>query len=148
MRALLWHVSAFRAEVTERGRSSLVEAPEPKVIETADAILVLAAAERMDEPDPARIGALAGEAVAAHAMSLRVERIAVLPFAHLFAELATPQAAVDALDTLVATVRANGLAAERAPFGWFHTLEIRAKGHPLSRVARTWRLDGEKERAG
>lgn len=58
MRALLWHVSALRAEVTERGRSPLVEPPEPAVIETADAVLVLAAAERDDEPDPARVDAL------------------------------------------------------------------------------------------
>ena len=28
-------------------------------------------------------------------------------------------------------------AVTRTPFGWFNTLEIRAKGHPLSRVART-----------
>ena len=25
----------------------------------------------------------------------------------------------------------------RTPFGWFNILDIRAKGHPLSRVART-----------
>ncbi len=142
MRALLWHVSAFRAEVTERGRSALVEPPEPAVIEADDAVLVLAAAEKVDEPDPARVGSLAGEAIASHARQLRVSRVAVLPFAHLFAELASPRAAVDALDALVTTLRANGLAAERAPFGWFHTLDIRAKGHPLSRVARTWRLEG------
>jgi threonyl-tRNA synthetase len=24
----------------------------------------------------------------------------------------------------------------RTPFGWFNTLDIQAKGHPLSRVAR------------
>ncbi len=141
MRALLWHVSAFRAEVTERGRSPLVEPPEPRVIETADALLVLAAAEKGDEPDPGRVGALAGEAIASHARQLRVERVAVLPFAHLFAELATPAAAVEALDAIVATLRRQGLAAERAPFGWFHTLDIHAKGHPLSRVARTFRLE-------
>ncbi len=134
-------MSAFRAEITERGRSALVEAPEPKVIETDDAVLVLAAAEKSDEPDPGKVGALAGKAIASHARALHVQRVAVLPFAHLFADLATAQAAVDALDALVTTLRSRGLAAERAPFGWFRTLDIRAKGHPLSRVAQTWRLE-------
>lgn len=141
MRALLFHVSAFRAEVTERGRSALVEPPEPKVIETGDAVLVLAAAEKADEPDPAGIGSIAAEAIASHARQLRVARVAVLPFAHLFVELATPETAVRSLDALVRVLRERGLDAERAPFGWFHTLDVRAKGHPLSRVARTWRLE-------
>ncbi len=141
MRALLWHVSAFRAEVTERGRSSRVEPPEPKVIATEEAILVLAAAEQADQPDPRRVGSLAGAAIASHARQLGVQRVALLPFAHLFVELAPPETAVAALEATLAALRANGLAAERAPFGWFHTLEIRAKGHPLSRVARTWRLE-------
>jgi len=34
-------------------------------------------------------------------------------------------------------LRSGGLAVVRTPFGWFNTLDIRAKGHPLSRVART-----------
>jgi threonyl-tRNA synthetase len=71
-----------------------------------------------------------------------VDRVTVLPFAHLFAELAAPATAAQALDALVAGLRERGLTAERAPFGWFHTLDIRAKGHPLSRVARTFRLEG------
>lgn len=142
MRALLWHVSAFRAEVTERGRSPLVEAPEPKVLETRDGLLVLVAVEKADEPDPERVAGVAAAAVATHARQLGVSDIAVLPFAHLFAELASPAAGVRALDALVAGLRGAGLGARRAPFGWFHTLDIEAKGHPLSRVARTWRLEG------
>lgn len=142
MRALLWHVSAFRAEVTERGRSPLVEDPEPRILAIADGLLVLVAAERDDERDPAAVGRVAAEGIAAHARQLKVARAAVIPFAHLFADLASPQAAVAALDAVVATLRERGLEAQRAPFGWFHTLEISAKGHPISRVARTFRLPG------
>ncbi len=141
MRALLWHVSAFRATITERGRSPLVESPEPRVLEILEGLLVLAAAEREDEPDPVAVARLAAEGIAAHARQLRVSRVALLPFAHLFADLAAPEAAVAMLDGIVATLRASGLEARRAPFGWFHALEISAKGHPLSRVARTFRLD-------
>jgi len=30
----------------------------------------------------------------------------------------------------------NGFEALRTPFGWFNTLELKAKGHPLSRIAK------------
>jgi hypothetical protein len=30
----------------------------------------------------------------------------------------------------------QGYAVEQSAFGWFNRLEIKAKGHPLSRVAR------------
>jgi threonyl-tRNA synthetase len=138
MRALIWHVSALRAEVTERGRSPLVEPAEPPIIETGDALLVFAAVERSDEEDPVAVARTAAEEIAAHAKRLRVERVAVLPFAHLFADLASPTAAVAALNGVVADLRARGVEAERAPFGWFHTLDIRAKGHPISRISRTF----------
>ena len=32
--------------------------------------------------------------------------------------------------------KAGGYAVEQSAFGWFNRLEIKAKGHPLSRVAR------------
>lgn len=142
MRALLWHVSAFRADVTERGRSPIVEPAETGGLATEEALLVFASAERADEGDPSATAEVAADGIAAHARSLGLDRVALLPFAHLFAELAAPAVAVSALDALVAGLRERGLAAERAPFGWFHTLEIHAKGHPLSRVARTYRAPG------
>ena len=36
-------------------------------------------------------------------------------------------------------LRERGIEAIRTPFGWFNTLEMKAKGHPLSRVARVIR---------
>ncbi|MER3406462.1 MAG: hypothetical protein C4289_15920 [Chloroflexota bacterium] len=62
-------------------------------------------------------------------------------FAHLFAELAEPTTAVQVLDLVRARLEQQGYAVTRTPFGWFNTLEIKAKGHPLSRVARTVRPD-------
>ena len=41
-----------------------------------------------------------------------------------------------AIQAIEEGLRAKGLAVTRTPFGWFNTLDIRAKGHPLSRVAR------------
>jgi threonyl-tRNA synthetase len=40
-------------------------------------------------------------------------------------------------------LRQRGFEVTRTPFGWFNTLEIKAKGHPLSRVARRVELTEE-----
>ena len=51
MRLLLIHVNSFRSEMTERGRSPVFEEPESRVVETDEAILVLASVEKRDEED-------------------------------------------------------------------------------------------------
>ncbi len=57
-------------------------------------------------------------------------------FAHLFVELSSPQVARQVLDRIQAMLAEQGYAVEQSAFGWFNRLEIKAKGHPLSRVAR------------
>ena len=136
MRLLIWHVDYFRSEVTERGRSPLVEPVSDRVTELHDGLLVLAAVEAADAAAPERVAARAAEALADVARRVGAQRLLLHSFAHLFTELAPPAAAVALLDAVVAAMRVSGFEVGRTPFGWFNTLEIRAKGHPLSRVAR------------
>ncbi|MFQ6076023.1 MAG: threonyl-tRNA synthetase editing domain-containing protein, partial [Candidatus Bathyarchaeia archaeon] len=56
--------------------------------------------------------------------------------AHLFGELSTPEVAIKTLMLTEEGLVQHGFKVTRTPFGWFNTLELRAKGHPLSRVAR------------
>ena len=70
---------------------------------------------------------------------LKVDEIMLLPFAHLFAEPAPPAAALGLIDGVAGDLRALHFTVQRPPFGWFHTWDMQAKGHPLSRVARTIR---------
>lgn len=58
------------------------------------------------------------------------------PFTHLFGELSQPETALRALKSMVENLRRRGLKVFRTPFGWFNTFELRAKGHPISTVAR------------
>jgi threonyl-tRNA synthetase len=57
-------------------------------------------------------------------------------FAHLFVELSTPATAKAILDKMQSALEAQGYSVQQSAFGWFNRLEMRAKGHPLSRVAR------------
>ncbi len=136
MRLLMLHVDAFTCRITERGRSPVAEPPEPCETAVGEALVVLAAAERGDEAAPERVAGRAADEIARQAGRVKADTVVLHPFAHLFAELAPPDAAVDLLRRTAGLLAERGLVVLRTPFGWFNTLELKAKGHPLSRVAR------------
>ena len=111
------------------------EYDDPETV-AEDALLVLASVEKGDEAAPEMVARRAAAEIAAHAASLKVKTIVLHPFAHLFGKLSRPATAVRVLQAVEEGLRAKGLVVARTPFGWFNTLDIRAKGHPLSRVAR------------
>jgi threonyl-tRNA synthetase len=137
MRFLAWHVDYFRCRITERGRSPLVEEYEDPETVAEEALLVLVSVEKQDESAPQTVADRATAEIASHAAKLKIGTVVLHPFAHLFGQLSRPAVAVQVLKRVEEGLRARGLVVTRTPFGWFNTLEIRAKGHPLSRVART-----------
>jgi threonyl-tRNA synthetase len=137
VRFLAWHVDYFRCHITERGRSPLVEEYDDPETVAENALLVLTSVEKEDEAAPEMVSERAAAEIATHAANLKVQTVVLHPFAHLFGQLSRPATAVRVLQMVEERLRARGLAVIRTPFGWFNALEIRAKGHPLSRVART-----------
>ncbi|MCL4424554.1 MAG: threonyl-tRNA synthetase editing domain-containing protein [Firmicutes bacterium] len=145
MRFLALHVDHFRSEITEKGRTRLIEPAEPKVSETGEALVLLVSVEKGDEPAPKEVAVKAAGEISTLASQLGVQTIVLHPFAHLFAELAAPPIAIEIMDQTRCTLSEKGYQVVRTPFGWFNTLEIKAKGHPLSRVAR--RIEAPEETA-
>ena len=136
MRVLIWHVDYFRCEITEKGRSPVVEKYEDPVTEFTEGLLVLASVENADEEQPEAIARNAAAEIAGVAAQVGARRVLLHSFAHLFGELSRPSTAVKVLKLTEGALREQGLEVVRTPFGWFNTLDIRAKGHPLSRVSR------------
>lgn len=135
MRLLIWHVDAFVAEPTERGRSTVADA-EPQPVRVENALVVFAAVEQVDEAEPGAVAERAAEAIMKVARQLRERTVVLHSFAHLFVTLSTPAVARQILDATQARLEADGYATSQSAFGWFNRLELRAKGHPLSRIAR------------
>ncbi len=135
MRLLIWHVDNFLAEPTERGRSKIADAA-PKAVSVSDGLVVFAACEKRDEPEPEAVAERATAAIVEVAKQLGARAVVLHSFAHLFVELSSPQVARQVLDRIQAMLAEQGYAVEQSAFGWFNRLEIKAKGHPLSRVAR------------
>ena len=135
MRLLIWHVDSLTAEPTERGRSKIADT-EPRAASITDGLVVFAAVEKTDEPEPDAVAARAAQAIAEVARQLGAHDILLHSFAHLFVELSTPATARDVLNATQRLLEADGYTVSQSAFGWFNRLEMRAKGHPLSRVAR------------
>ena len=135
MRMLIWHVDSFAAEPAERGRSKLAD-ETPQTVRVEEALVVFAASEKADEPEPDAVAGRAVAAVVDVARRLGEQTIVLHSFAHLFVELSTPATAKAILDKMQAALEARGYGVRQSAFGWFNRLEMRAKGHPLSRVAR------------
>jgi threonyl-tRNA synthetase len=135
MRFLAWHVDYVRAEPTERGRSGLVE--EAKSVSAENALLVFASFEKSDEPRQAEVTEKAISEIASIAAQLKVTRIILNPFAHLFAEQSKPEVAIEMLERLRAGLSSRSFDVQKLAFGMFYELELKAKGHRLSRIARS-----------
>jgi len=136
VRFLILHVNNFCCTITTKGRSKVYEEYEDPVTRVEEALVVLASVERGDERAPALVAQRTGMEIIKLAIQLKVTTVVLHPFAHLFAELSAPEAAIDMLSRTQQELINAGLQSYRTPFGWFNTLQIDAKGHPLSRVAR------------
>lgn len=133
---LIWHVDHFKCSVTEKGRSPLVEEAMSPETDVYEALVVFASGEKTDETNPQKVAEKAAQELLKLAQQLKVHQIVLHPFAHLFAELSHPKTAVEVLDNIRKILEEKGVQAQRTPFGWFNRLDIQAKGHPLSRLAR------------
>jgi threonyl-tRNA synthetase len=136
MRFLMLHVNSFCCSITTKGRSKVYEEYEDPLTQVDEALLVLSSVERGDERAPERVASRASAEIVKLATQLKITTVVLHPFAHLFAELSTPDVAIDVLSRTQQALSEAGLQIYRTPFGWFNTLQIDAKGHPISRVAR------------
>ena len=144
MRFVILHVNSFCCTVTEKGRSKVFESYQDPVTRVEEALVVLSSIEKGDEQQPTLVAQRASAEITKFASQLKVTTVVLHPFAHLFAELGSPEVAIDILKCTQQELTAVGLQTIRTPFGWFSSLQIDAKGHPLSRVARIVTVEGEK----
>ena len=137
MRMLMWHVSSFSSRVAQRGRSHLAAEDFNPATTVGEAVLVFASVEISDEEFPEIVAERASAEIRSHAQQLGVKTIVLHSFAHLFGELASAEIAMVLLCRCEARLKEAGFVVSQTPFGWFNTLDLQVKGHPLSRVART-----------
>lgn len=136
MRALFWHLNYFKSVVTEKGRSPIFEELTEKEIEMDNCLLVFLVVEREDVGREEEVINSFKQFLILHSKNIRVKKIVLHPFAHLFSELAPADKAINIIERIRRELENDDFEVKKTPFGWFNELEIKAKGHPISRVAR------------
>ena len=137
MRFLSFHVDYFHYTVTKKGRSKVIEDITEEIRENSveNALVLFISMEKRDEtsPDVLKRGIIEIEKII---NQLKLSDIVVIPFAHLFGQLCTLEFAFESFKNLESMLKSKGYSVIRLPFGWFNELEMKAKGHPLSRISR------------
>ncbi len=137
MRLLSFHCTYFKYEVKKKSRSKIIEdlTDGNKIGKLENAIVLFISVEKQDETNPSYIERTIIE-IEKILQQLKVTNIVVLSFAHLFGELSDQEFGFNALKLLESKLKQKGYTTLRPPYGWFNELELKAKGHPLSRISR------------
>lgn len=137
MRFLSFHVDHFWYKITKKGRSKIIEeiTEENREGRIEEALVLFISMEKRDEEDPNIIEKGITE-IEKITKQLKISNLVILPFAHLFGQLSSLEFAFDAFKNFESILKSKKYSVLRLPFGWFNELEMKAKGHPLSRISR------------
>jgi len=136
MRFLSFHCDYFRYTTTKRSRSKVFEELTElnKAGSLDNPIVFFISIEKQDEINDQILQKCVIE-IEKITTQLKVSNIVLLSFAHLFGELSSPEFGLTTLKKLENLLKEK-YKILRPPFGWFNELELKAKGHPLSRISR------------
>jgi len=137
MRFLSFHVNSFSYKITKKGRSKILEeiTEENKENQVENAIILFIATEKEDESNSEIYENVIRE-ILKIVNQLKVKNIVLIPFAHLFGQLSSLEYAFESLKNIEKILIDKGFSVIRMPFGWFSEFDMKAKGHPLSRISR------------
>ena len=137
MRFISFHCKYFSYETIKKSRSKILEdlTDENKQGKFENVIVLLISIDKKDESDSSLLERTINE-IENITKQLKVSNIFLLSFAHLFGELSSPEFGFETLKKLEKLLIDKEYHVGRAPFGWFNEFELKAKGHPLSRISR------------
>lgn len=107
-----------------------------------EVLVVFIASEGVDKKNSQKVTSESIESIENVTNQIKVERIVLFPYVHLFPESLPPaEFALDCLKKVEKALERRGYEVWRVPFGWYKMHELRCKGHPLSELSRTIRVD-------
>jgi len=138
MRLLLIHADKFEYESKEKAVKEPELLPDhAKKGMLQDGLVVFTTVEKGDEASPENTATNAAASIEEVLGWLKTRRVMIYPYAHLSTDLAGREPAIETLKILEAKLAEKGYEVSRAPFGWYKSFTISAKGHPLSELSRT-----------
>jgi len=138
LRLLLIHADKFEYESKEKAVKEPESIPDhAKKGVLQDGLVVFTTVEKGDEASPENTATNAAASIEEVLGWLKTNRVMIYPYAHLSTDLAGREPAISTLKILEQKLAEKGYEVSRAPFGWYKSFTISAKGHPLSELSRT-----------
>ena len=138
LRLLLIHADKFEYESKEKAVKEPESIPDhAKRGGLQDGLVVFTTVEKGDETSPENTATNAAASIEEVLGWLKTSRVMIYPYAHLSTDLAGREPAISTLKILEQKLAEKGYEVSRAPFGWYKSFTISAKGHPLSELSRT-----------
>ncbi len=139
MKLLFIHSNEMRYELTSETSYAEPINGQQRRADLGECLIVYVCAEKGDEEnvDLAVKGGIK-EIVEIYSR-LEPKRIVIVPYAHLSSDLAFPSIALEILQKMEKGL--EGYEVLRIPFGWYKRFKTDNKGHPLSTLSRTVKLE-------
>jgi threonyl-tRNA synthetase len=142
MKILSIHADHIEYEATKKAIKSAEDVEKEKT-KVKDCLVIFTAVEKKDESNPEVIAEKLAQETQDIAKQVKADTIVLYPYAHLSSDLSSPENAIDILKKAEIILKKH-YKVFRAPFGWYKSFEIKAKGHPLSELSREFSVETEK----
>src|SRR5437660_5732564 len=138
LRLLLIHADKFEYESKEKAVKEPESIPDhAKRGGLQDGLVVFTTVEKGDEASPENTATNAAASIEEVLGWLKTNRDMIYPYANLSNDLADREPAISTLKILEQKLAEKGYEVSRAPFGWYKSFTISAKGHPVSELSQT-----------
>jgi threonyl-tRNA synthetase len=140
MRILELHCDYFTYKAEKKALKSIADLGETeKGGKKYENVLVIFTS--VEEGDTAEVAKKAAQEIKKNYLEVKAKTILLYPYAHLSSKLAKPAEAVYMLEELLKEIRLYASDAEKSPFGYYKSFEMRCKGHPLAELSKTITLE-------
>ena len=126
------------AEDWEKGQKTKIE----------DCLVIFMAVEKKDEGKINEVTKKMFDEVEKVAKEIKTKKLVFYPYAHLSSELSSTSTALEILLKSEQIAKQNKYESYHAPFGWYKSFNIKAKGHPMSELSRVIYADEMKKKGG
>ncbi len=146
MRLLQLHCDFFEYRAEKKAVKQGFDELSPEALKQKhrfeNVLVLFTSVEKGDSEETAKKAALE---VKKNFHEVQAATVLVYPYAHLSSNLAKPSEAARVLSAFLHEVRAFAPHAEKSPFGWYKSFELKCKGHPLAELSKTISLEKDKE---
>ena len=138
MKIITLHCDYIKFKALKKAVKNAEELKEKEEIEVKEPLVILTAIEKGDNKETLKELV---NAIEKTAKDVKAKNIVLYPYAHLSSNLASPKQALEDLLKAEKELKKKFKVVERAPFGYYKSLELKVKGHPLSELSKEFKSE-------